>query len=915
MFLLTGVLAWVAVQGQEGSMAELLRKQYEEASLQYAKEPDNVAVLMEMARLVSNTECAQYSLTQAADYLGKAEEIYTARALDKGRYNEMQKLIRKGITLPVIRQCRSDVESQAVLYVRQHVPEMGKAEIDAFKRSFPGNDEIMKRLNAKEVADRYEAVCQENTLQGYYDYLKTRPNSVLADSVEKRMSLLAQDYFSTLRTEREVDSVAALFAQSPAVQNAAMKHKSRLAYRAASKTNTVEAFSLYLERYPRGDEYVAALNHLNTLRSNQYGLLSTPEQLATFAQTYSDSPLADSALAKLRKMVKEDHNVDAVEVYLSRFPLDEYYSSVYKEYYSWFAAEGNRLPIESFAQDHPDYPFGMAVRSDLERGAMIDSFNLMKPFVEADLDTMTVCIHRLTGRRIAFVALQRVLQNLIVKKDWNGALQRMKKYELSFGNVTREEYEELAAILGGSGKSSTTMEYSAKNMLQQVPHPDGVRIYYNRAMAYGNDVAYAVRIDAKHGWREMGAVRVDGATGEVSLFSFYDGGSRALVGVNDDIWSAELVNDSVWVLKERFKSPVNTAYIETDAMMLADGSGMLLASDRPGGYNVQESGDYYHGDTAWATDLYYIPYRDGRWGEAVNLGRAVNTPYCERYPLLSRNMKTMYYVTDARGLGYGDIYCVTRADVDDWNHWSKPVNMGRGVNTAFAEGGLSFAQGERRVVYTTMSPQGRTQGCHGFATKHDTASVHKSVQVDLSQTTGMLRSVELVEVWRQHVAQRWSGSEIDSMIQFEVYKDKEYALVPQSGWVYIPTLWIGKDEKGIATMTTYTSQQLYDLEQPLPLRLVQFFGNTASLLPMGKKELDGVVAYLHQHEKSSVELRVHVEGNDSRESYDLSMQRANAVRNYMIEQGIDDTRVRISAYGNIRYRSSGVSGGVEVRFF
>ena len=92
MFLLMGVLAWVAVQGQEGSMAELLRKQYEEASLQYAKEPDNVAVLMEMARLVSNTECAQYSLTQAADYLGKAEEIYTARALDKGRYNEMQKL-------------------------------------------------------------------------------------------------------------------------------------------------------------------------------------------------------------------------------------------------------------------------------------------------------------------------------------------------------------------------------------------------------------------------------------------------------------------------------------------------------------------------------------------------------------------------------------------------------------------------------------------------------------------------------------------------------------------------------------------------------------------------------------------------------------------------------------------------------
>ena len=57
-----------------------------------------------------------------------------------------------------------------------------------------------------------------------------------------------------------------------------------------------------------------------------------------------------------------------------------------------------------------------------------------------------------------------------------------------------------------------------------------------------------------------------------------------------------------------------------------NGTGMLLASDRPNGQNLQPSGALFHGDTALATDLYFIPYTQNGWGAAVNLGVTVAAP-------------------------------------------------------------------------------------------------------------------------------------------------------------------------------------------------------------------------------------------------------------------------------------------------
>lgn len=920
-FIVLMLFAVAVVRSQNAPEADRYREQYARLGKEFSQSPDNVLNLMEMADFFSTADNPHYSLTLAAHYAARAEELYTAWVQDRKKYRDVQKLIRKGLTIPTIRQKRKEIEAEAVLYVRSHVPQMAASEASAFIEEFADNDEIVKRLQAKVLSEAFERVCQENTINGYYLFASSYPNTVEADSAERAMSRLAPGYFSQFATEQAVDDAATPYAASAAMRYAAMKQKSRLAYRDVCRKNSVEAYSDYLERYPRGDYYLEALERIQQLRNADYGILTTPDELADFAEANSDDPLADSALAKLCRIAIDEHDQRAAVTYLSRFPLDKEHSNVYRQYYEWHAEEGNGAPIASFMTAHPDYPFMMSARSDLARAAIIDSIDLTKPFAESDLDAMTTNIRLMTGCKAAFVALQRILQHQIAGKDWAGARRRLQQFDICFEDVSTSEYNELSHLLSDNVTVSSDLEVAVGSMSHAVVHPSGSTLCFAYDDQGVQSIGYARRVGGeKNGrWRYMGDIDVEGCTGTAVPYSFYDGGTKVLLGIHNDIWSAQVVSDTVWQLLEHFQSPVNSQYIEQDAYMVEDGSGMLVVSDRPGGHNVQPSGSYYHGDHAPASDIYFIPRTDTtgavtQWGGAINLGITVNTPYCERSPILSRNMRTLYYVTDARGLGYGDIYCVTRTHLDDWTHWSKPVNMGRGVNGAFGEGSLSFGLGERRVFYTSAAHADSKSGCYSFATRHDTASCHTVVTVRLDSVFDMLRHLEWVEVNRQRVVGQLHGGEVDTALTYRIYKDILYALVADANWIYVPTLLIRANEEREAIPQAYTLGQLRAMSDPLPLPLVQFAGTTSRLLPLANKELKALSSFLRQHASAEVEIGIHVNGISADECYRMSIDRASVVRTALVSYGIDEGRIRIAPYGNVKYKKGGVDAQVTVRF-
>ena len=902
-----------SVKGQTDSTSNAFRSLYVTLSNQYVKHPDDVANLLDMATFYAHKDNPQHNYVHAAQYLQRAEELYTAWLQDRGRYRDMQKLIKKGITLTLIRQQRQRVVEQAEMYVQKHASEMGEEEKATYLVAFGDNAKIADRLRVEQVADEYQKVRRENTINGYYAFLIAHPYTPEADLAEQALGELATRYFASFSSESEIDSAAALYPSSSTMQYAAMKQKSRIAYYATVKTNTEEAYSSYMERYPRGDNYLDALSRLQMLRGMDYGMLRTPHEFADYAEFHSDDPLADSALARLRQMIKEEHSQEAARLYLERFPLDVHHSEVYKEYYGWYSAEGNKQPIEMFIKENPDYPYQMAIRSDLARSVVYDSVDLTKPFVESDFDRMTDCIHLFMGRKAAFVALQRVLQHQIARKDWSGARQRMQKFAICFEEIGTDEYNELLGLLSDNSGHVRKQLFSHGNIHHLFMNQASTSLYFTIG-AEGGAVGLA-RLGAKgKDWKFAGNVHVEGATGSVTAFGFYDNDTKVLLGIDGDIWTAQVVNDTLWTNLQKHGYPVNTMFTETDAFMLADGSGMLLASDRPGGHNVQSSKAYYHGDTALATDLYFVPFTDGKWDEAVNLGMPVNTPYCELSPILSRNLRTLYFITDARGLGYGDVYMATRDDISDWSHWSRPVNLGKGVNGSFDEASISFMKKEKQLLLTSNSPQGGNYSGYSISTSHDTSSSHRTVTLDLAELEDVLRHVDVVDMQDWRVVYHFKDTDVDSIQQITLYKGKRYAVVAAADWLYSPTIIIDKGTKSEYRADGYMLEDMRGVEHPFPLPLVKFYNATSRLIPLSEKDLDNVVLFMRQHAGSQVRVSVHTKGNDDSQCYDLSMNRAISIRNYIVEQGIDASRILISAYGNKEYKKGGNPVEVEIRF-
>jgi len=72
------------------------------------------------------------------------------------------------------------------------------------------------------------------------------------------------------------------------------------------------------------------------------------------------------------------------------------------------------------------------------------------------------------------------------------------------------------------------------------------------------------------------------------------------------------------------------------------------------------------------------------WSEPINVGPAVNSPFNENAPTVSKDGRSLYYASDRPGqLGGNDLYVSQWDDATGW--WGPGVNLGSIVNTTATE--------------------------------------------------------------------------------------------------------------------------------------------------------------------------------------------------------------------------------------
>ncbi len=87
---------------------------------------------------------------------------------------------------------------------------------------------------------------------------------------------------------------------------------------------------------------------------------------------------------------------------------------------------------------------------------------------------------------------------------------------------------------------------------------------------------------------------------------------------------------------------------------------------------------------------------DGSWTKPVNMGKRINTTKWDSQPSLSADGRTLYFVSDREGsLGGTDIWMST---IDDEGKWSIPTNLGPKINTTGSDES-PFIHADGRTLY------------------------------------------------------------------------------------------------------------------------------------------------------------------------------------------------------------------------
>ena len=911
----------IAQEQKDTNYAEYYRMQYARVYKAYAQNPDDVANLMAMAEFYSSTNNPMRNLPMAMRYVQKAEKNYVAMIDDRDRYKEVSRLIRNKITLAAVRQKKQSIIEETRVYVAGNntLPE---SEINLFKEVFSSDAIIMREVERHRYMQAFDMARQANSLAGYYYFLKKHGGTSGAEYAEAEINKIMSQQFADITDVAVIDSMVAPYSDCQYIMTMAGKYKSRMAYADASAKHTVAAYRDFLTKYPMSDEYVEAIDKMESLLEVEFAALKTPRQYADFALRNSDNTLSELAVDRLRSMIVKDRNMAALKIYMEEFPLDSAYGSIYRQSYQWHSDEGNGAPIRAFKAAHPDCPFRVKVDEDMVRAMRADTIDLLRKVAERDVPQYEEYTRMLTGMRVSYVALQRTLQPFIEARNWKRAVDQMQHSGLVFEDQYNDLYEDLRALLLTPSEKVkavvSELTSTAFDVLHPAPSPDGKRLYYTRRDPDGKCTVCFSEQSGKGGWRYAGPVAfLNTENNGLMFYGIYEEGTKMLLGQNGDIVIAQLEQDGQWRIAEVPPFPVNSDYIETDAFMLPDGTGILLASDRPGGHNYQRSGAYFHGDTALATDLYFVPRTDYGWGEAVNLGLAVNTPYSERSPVLSRDMRTLYFITDAQGLGYGDIYVARRPDVSSWTTWSAPVNMGRDVNTAFNEASVSLSDDERKL-FVSASVHGGNYACRSVGLTPASASFYRMATVVLASLHDKtpLAQVDIVDRDAQLMRYNFMVDDFSKPLSASIHKDKAYLVYATAGTLYVPVLAITPDGNSTVFVKGYMANELVKDSVVIPMYGVGFADDSRSLLPYSSRCLTMLAEFLSRNAGLKVEFMVNVQGSDDTQCYSLSLDRGRELKKALTGQGVPASAVSVSAYGNVHYKAQRApQADVMLRFY
>lgn len=653
---------------------------------------------------------------------------------------------------------------------------------------------------------------------------------------------------------------------------------------------------------------------------------SIPE-LNNFINIYSESDFTQKIIGK-RDSIEyfgslDSGNFKELQNFYTQRPQSKYadaakekYEKQWKSIYEQYASYGEYEIILEFEQKYPDYPFYNTLSTKNKTlAAQAKKLNLEQEYQSTNQAEYLKYIEAAAPRETAYLALMKMIRPELKNKNYEKAIQILEKNIMYFGGDDKR-IKNLISILkepetgikaqGISPIINTdAWEYSV------VESADGNKIYFcgrNRPdnLAPQNEDIF-VSVKKNNSWTKPILLKdINTIHGHEAPLAVTTDGNILLLYTNSDIYFSEKIKGG-WGPKNAFPN-INTANSwEADAMITADGKAIFFISDRKGNIGIHRPfGQIFHGKKTGNTDIYVSVKTNNKWSEPINIGNIVNTPFAERGPFLHSDMKTMYFSSDGHGgLGEFDVFMTKRLSDTSWTQWSEPINLGKEINTQDDELGYKISTDGTKAYFAGLNN-------NNFDIFY-VSLPQKMRPENVSVISGTIKDLSGNPL---HAEIKWEDLNTGEIVGFLKSNpdDGTYIIILPNGKnygffvekeLYYPTsgninLINEKKNYNISKdIILYSYKQILTENVSIPLQNLFFEYNKFEIKKESYPELNRLAKFIQKQSGVRVEISGHTD-NKGVDLYNiqLSKDRANEVRKYLISKGCSESSLTASGYGS-----------------
>ena len=344
-----------------------------------------------------------------------------------------------------------------------------------------------------------------------------------------------------------------------------------------------------------------------------------------------------------------------------------------------------------------------------------------------------------------------------------------------------------------------------------------------------------------------------------------------------------------WSKPKNLGQRINSDFWDSAPSIAPDGNSIYFASNRPDGYG--------------GIDI-YVSYKNekGYWEEAINLGPSINTKGDDQTPFIHADNQSLYFSSNGRlGFGGSDIY-LARKKID--GSWTTPVNLGYPINTYDNEGSIAVAsnganayiasdradsRGELDIYKITLAENTRAYKTWYIKGQVIDAKTKKTLAADL-QIVDPKSGYPIMEM------------QIDSMGQFLLalpYFDSLGLKINSPDHDYLSSILPIESLRNMAGKTFDFALTPIEKIFTKTFNQVYFESNAAILQAISSVELDALVSYLKNTLNAQILIEGHTDNTGTAAQNNLlSLQRANAIGDYLQQKGIATNRIQRKGLGS-----------------